>query len=293
MEKLKSYDDDLKPKLYSIMIRLMLIIAVVLYGSMAQAQTQSKSEKHYPHYDANNELGKVKIDIAKILDKEVKSISDHTNGTFASAKDFQVFDDRIECKIKNQKTIINYSDLINIPIALEEHQQTGEDGKFYTIYYSLNLKHQTIYLRINYVRAMQLTNDLFFIQHQLMEKRSALQLEEFASQLNIFEPIASQYRALKVKPAVPEAQREFIVQANSFNEKKNYNKAIEYYNKAIEADQTAYPAAYSNLALLSAQTGKFDAAIYYMKKYLLLEPEATDARSAQDKIYEWKIATGK
>ena len=25
-----------------------------------------------------------------------------------------------------------------------------------------------------------------------------------------------------------------------------------------------------------------------MKKYLMLEPEATDARSAQDKIYEWK-----
>ena len=25
-----------------------------------------------------------------------------------------------------------------------------------------------------------------------------------------------------------------------------------------------------------------------MKKYLLLEPDASDARSAQDKIYEWK-----
>jgi len=25
-----------------------------------------------------------------------------------------------------------------------------------------------------------------------------------------------------------------------------------------------------------------------MKKYLMLEPEASDARSAQDKIYEWK-----
>lgn len=25
-----------------------------------------------------------------------------------------------------------------------------------------------------------------------------------------------------------------------------------------------------------------------MKKYLLLEPEASDARGAQDKIYEWE-----
>jgi len=53
-------------------------------------------------------------------------------------------------------------------------------------------------------------------------------------------------------------------------------------------DQTAYPSAYSNLALLLAQIHMFDAAIYNMKKYLLLEPEAADARSAQDKIYEWK-----
>ena len=67
-----------------------------------------------------------------------------------------------------------------------------------------------------------------------------------------------------------------------------YDKAIELYNKAIEVDQSAYPAGYSNLALLSAQINKFDAAIFYMKKYLLLEPEATDARSAQDKIYEWE-----
>lgn len=26
-----------------------------------------------------------------------------------------------------------------------------------------------------------------------------------------------------------------------------------------------------------------------MKQYLLLEPEAKDARSAQDKIYEWEL----
>jgi hypothetical protein len=26
-----------------------------------------------------------------------------------------------------------------------------------------------------------------------------------------------------------------------------------------------------------------------MKKYLLIEPDASDARSAQDKIYEWEI----
>jgi hypothetical protein len=30
-----------------------------------------------------------------------------------------------------------------------------------------------------------------------------------------------------------------------------------------------------------------------MKHYLLLEPQAKDARSAQDKIYEWELMLGK
>jgi tetratricopeptide (TPR) repeat protein len=107
--------------------------------------------------------------------------------------------------------------------------------------------------------------------------------------LVLFEPIAEQYRSLKIKPSISEEQRKYIVQANGFNEQKIYQKAIEFYKKAIEVDQTSYPAAYSNLALLSAQLTEFVAAIYYMKKYLMLEPEADDSRSCQDKIYEWEI----
>jgi hypothetical protein len=40
--------------------------------------------------------------------------------------------------------------------------------------------------------------------------------------------------------------------------------------------------------LLSAQVKQYDDAIYHMKKYLLLVPDASDARGAQDKIYEWE-----
>jgi len=132
----------------------------------------------------------------------------------------------------------------------------------------------------------KLADYLFYFQHQANIKR-------YDAQLNQFKPIAAKYRELKVKPPVSEEQRKYIVQANSLNQQKMYEKAIELYNQAIELDQTAYPAGYSNLALLSAQINRFDAAIYYMKVYLLLEPEATDARSGQDKIYEWELLTGK
>jgi len=68
-----------------------------------------------------------------------------------------------------------------------------------------------------------------------------------------------------------------------------YDKAIDLYKKALEVKPTSYPAAYTNLALLSAQIRDLQTAIYYMKKYLMLEPEAADSRSCQDKIYEWEI----
>ncbi len=101
--------------------------------------------------------------------------------------------------------------------------------------------------------------------------------------------LAVQYRALAVKPPVTEEQRRFIVQANLLNQQKEYGRALELYRRAVAVDPLSYPAAYFNMALISAQMGRFRLAISFMKQYLLLEPEAKDARGAQDKIYEWEI----
>jgi tetratricopeptide (TPR) repeat protein len=86
-----------------------------------------------------------------------------------------------------------------------------------------------------------------------------------------------------------EGMRKIVVQANAMSQQKDYTGAIQEYLKAIELDPTSYPAAYFNLSLLLAQDKKPLSAIYYMKHYLLLVPEASDARSAQDKIYEWEL----
>ncbi len=108
-----------------------------------------------------------------------------------------------------------------------------------------------------------------------------------------FEARAARYRALPIKPEVTEEQRKFIVQANVLSQQKAYADALEVYNKALAIDPVSYPAAYFNMALLSAQENRFQSAIGYMKKYLLLEPNAGDARSAQDKIYEWELMVSK
>jgi tetratricopeptide (TPR) repeat protein len=263
-------------------IRLMTMMAVVLLTTLANAQTTFKTEKHGPVYYPDKEMSKIKAEIAEILKKDIAGIYDKKNGDWVKAKDILVLDDRIEFMVKNQRTVINFSDLFDYTIEVGEVSMTGEDGKYYLNNYELDLGDFLIRFHKKFEPASQMANDLFFIQHQLRRNR-------FSSQLALFKPIAEKYRALKVKPPVSEEQRKYIVQANSFNQQKQYYNAIQLYNKAIETDPTSYPAAYSNLALLSAQVQKFDAAIYYMNEYLLLEPEASDARSAQDKIYEWEI----
>ena len=131
-------------------------------------------------------------------------------------------------------------------------------------------------------------NDLYFIRQNLNN------LEEKQNrELALFKPIAARYRDLKIKPPVSEEQRRYIVQANSMTKKRQYRQAQAKYLKAIEIDPTSYPAAYSNMALLAAQENRFHTAIFRMKQYLMLVPDAGDARSAQDKIYEWESRIGK
>jgi tetratricopeptide (TPR) repeat protein len=110
--------------------------------------------------------------------------------------------------------------------------------------------------------------------------------------LGAFQAVVDQYRAMAVKPPVPEEQRRYIVQANALTQKKEYAQAVGLYEKALEVNPFSYPAAYYNMALLSSQDGRYTAAIINMKKYLLLVPEAEDARAAQDKIYEWEALGG-
>jgi len=136
--------------------------------------------------------------------------------------------------------------------------------------------------------AQRFADDLLAIQQGGKMTRAEWQKAQ-AERLALFEAQAAQYRAAKIKPPVTEGQRRFIVQANAANQQKDYSAAIGLYLKAVDLDPVSYPGAYFNLALLSAQLERFGEAISFMKQYLLLEPEAKDARSAQDKIYEWEF----
>lgn len=91
------------------------------------------------------------------------------------------------------------------------------------------------------------------------------------------------------KQEISEEQRKYIVQANAANEKKDSWNAVMLFQKVIDINPYAYPAAYYNMALIYGNSDDYYHAVYSMKQYLITAPDAEDARKAQDKIYEWEL----
>jgi len=195
-------------------------------------------------------------------------------------------EDRIEV---HPRILFFYADLLDQPIAVEKTAEwptwgrhvVGKSLEGLVRPYKIHFPGMISFVFEDLPEAQRFADDLFVIQQALQMKRD--------ERLTLFQAKAAQYRGMKVKPPVSEEQRKYIVQANTLNERKEYAGAIELYSKAMDVDPVSYPEAYFNLALLSAQMQRFRPAIAYMKQYLLLVPEAKDARSGQDKIYEWEL----
>lgn len=124
---------------------------------------------------------------------------------------------------------------------------------------------------------------LFALGQRIRQERGA---EVFAQQ-------AARYRAMAVKPALSEDLRRLIVQAETLRERKDYAGAIDLFRQALRRNPIVYPTGYFNLALLYEQQENYAGATDAMKKYLLLQPDAKDTRSAQDKIYSWEVLARK
>jgi tetratricopeptide (TPR) repeat protein len=195
-------------------------------------------------------------------------------------------DSRIEI---TPRIVFSYAQLVGSQIIVQHTKESPAEG--YHIAgrnvdvivrpYKVHIPSVMSFLFNTPAEAERFANDLFVIQQKQGEKD--------AERLALFERKAAEYRTLKVKPPVTEEQRKYIVQANALSQRKEYSDALDLYRKAVDIDPVSYPAAYFNMALLSGQLRWYKAAITYMKQYLMLEPDAKDARSAQDKIYEWEL----
>lgn len=128
---------------------------------------------------------------------------------------------------------------------------------------------------------MRLADALFALRHYRLEA-SAVD--------DKFPEVVAQYRALAVKPALSEDVRKYRVQAEFAAKQKRYDDAIRFYGEGVKLAPW-WAQGHFNRALLFAGLNRFREAAAAMNKYLLLEPDAPDARAAQDKIYQWESMT--
>ena len=107
-----------------------------------------------------------------------------------------------------------------------------------------------------------------------------------------FEKAARMYRLAANKPSLPEEARKFKVQAEVAVRDKKFEDAAELYKKALGIAPW-WPEGHFNRAIVLGESRYYLGAIREMKRYLIIVPNAPDARAAQDKIYEWELKTGK
>lgn len=195
--------------------------------------------------------------------------------------EFKIYNDRIDFKIKDQSTTFLFSKLLDVKI---ESIDINKYALNFSLKNEIDLGDFSFYTTNNqrYPIDLRIGTPLRAIQKELTLQRDKILLDSFV-------PVAENYRKQVVKPEMPEEQRKLIVQANSVSEKKMYNDAIALYEKAVTVDQTSFPPAYFNLALLYAGVKNYYKAIFNMSKYIMLAPDAPDVRSSQDKIYEWEL----
>jgi len=104
-----------------------------------------------------------------------------------------------------------------------------------------------------------------------------------------FKDVVTEYRKLGPKPRVPEEIRKYQVQAEFMISQKRYGDAIRIYTEGLKAAPW-WPDGRFNRALLFAETKRYRDAILDMNRFLMLEPDSPDARSARDRIYQWEAA---
>lgn len=267
--------------------RSTILLVFLLLSSALQAQIEEKDNNvliktYYPSLPqiSNEQLIaniNANIDKIKFINYYTKK-GGYEKPILRSSKELEVYDNRIQDK---EGVLFYYLEIADKKMSLVYGYNTfvvdiqqSEDKEI--MMYRFIFKSKAF--------AKEFAENLYNVIHA--ESLAEESLNEADNIL--FIDLAAKYNAMKEKPTITEEQRKYIVQANAYTKDKDIGKAIESYKKAIIANPVAYPPAYYNMALLYAEEGNFRSAIRNMKKYILLVPDAPDARAAQDKIYEWE-----
>jgi tetratricopeptide (TPR) repeat protein len=106
-------------------------------------------------------------------------------------------------------------------------------------------------------------------------------------QRQAFEQRVTAWHAAAIKPAMPDEAHVHQVLAENAVREKDFDKAIDEYEAALEIFPT-WPDGQNNLAFLCGETGDYDCGVEHAQDYLELVPNAPDAQAVKDKIIIWK-----
>jgi tetratricopeptide (TPR) repeat protein len=102
-----------------------------------------------------------------------------------------------------------------------------------------------------------------------------------------FQKKAKAWRALTVKPALPEDVQRCRIMAEDAFKNKDFQKALMYYEKGL-AIEPLWPQGQFNAAMLAGELQASGTAAAHMKRYLELVPGAGNAKFAREKMYLWE-----
>jgi hypothetical protein len=116
---------------------------------------------------------------------------------------------------------------------------------------------------------------------------SGRDLVDDASQFAGFQEEARAWRALPVKPSIPEDVRRFQLLAEDAIKNKNFEEAVDFYEQGLNVSPL-WPEGQFNAALLYGEMGIYGQAVIHMKRYLELKPDAPDSQAARDQVVIWQ-----
>ncbi|HEY6252036.1 MAG TPA: tetratricopeptide repeat protein [Candidatus Angelobacter sp.] len=110
---------------------------------------------------------------------------------------------------------------------------------------------------------------------------------DYAGEQADFEQKAAAWRALATKPSISEEVYKDRLLAEDALKNKDLNSAAFYYETGVTSDPT-WAQGWYNVALVYAELGDYFEAARCMKRYVILIPDAQDARAAKDNIILWE-----
>jgi hypothetical protein len=102
-----------------------------------------------------------------------------------------------------------------------------------------------------------------------------------------FQEKARAWRALPQKPPLPEDVRRFKMAAEDAVRKKDFDKAADYYEQGL-AVEPLWPDGQLNAALAYGELDLDALAVFHMKRYLELSPDAENAKKYRDQLSIWE-----